>query len=91
MSNIVSLRRHEQLPDWSPPECAEVALSAIVDLRSMAFEEIRKALFMLDLSIQQTRLLATHLPDHRTQQRLFRQIETIEELLRLARDACWRL
>jgi hypothetical protein len=90
MSNIVSFRRSGQLAEEPLADGAEAVLSAIVAMRSTASEQIRKALLMLDLSVQRTRLAAMRLPDEQTRQEVLWQIQAIERLLGLARDVSRR-
>ena len=66
-------------------------MSAVLALRTRASEEIHNAVLMLDLCLQQAQLAVARLPDEQPRERLVRQIETIERLLQLARDAARRL
>jgi hypothetical protein len=74
-----------------PASGAKAVLSAVVALRSTVSEEIRKAVLMLDLSVQRTRVVVKRLPDERARQELISQIEAIERLLHLARDVSQRV
>lgn len=86
MSNVLSFRRqHER-------EHAELPLAPAIDaLRAQVSEEIREAIFVLDLSVQQARLTIVRVPDQQARRRLFEQMETIERLLQHARDLSRRL
>jgi hypothetical protein len=88
--SIVSFRRSGQLAEEPPADGVEGILSAIAALRSTASEVIRKAVFVLDLSVQRTRLVATRLPDEQTCQELSWQIQAIERLLQPTREVSRR-
>ena len=91
MSNIVTLRPSRRSADAPSPDVAEPLMPAILALRTRASEEIRNAVLMLDLCLQHAQLAVARLPDDQSRQRLLRQIESIERLLQLARDAARRL
>jgi hypothetical protein len=86
VSNVLSFRR----PHGS--EHAPLSLApAIVALRGQVSEEIREAIFVLDLSVQQARLTIVRVPDQQARQRLIQQMETIERLIQHARNLSGKL
>ena len=63
----------------------------VTGLQAKAKEDIRQSILMLDLAAQHARQLATRLRDPTTKASFETHIETIEQLLQLARDMTVKL
>jgi len=92
MSNVVNFHKAQQSresvapsPPASCPEAMEMS-SRVASLQSKAKEEIRYSILMLDLAALHARELARRMHDPAMKANFDARIETIEQLIQLARD-----